>query len=183
MRKILFVALISMFSSFALASNDYGISAQETYERVQNQSKEQPVLFIDVRDPVEIMFVGSTDVVDTNIPFLLVDRTQWDEDRGIFRLYPNKDFADQVKAELKKRNLPESTQIITMCRSGSERGKPSAEVLRKAGLENSYYVVNGFQGDAIKEGDQAGFRLKNGWQNSNLPWSRMGSEKVYKNFN
>ena len=46
-----------------------------------------------------------------------------------------------------------------MCRSGSERGKPSADFLREAGL-NAYYVVNGFQGSAIKEGEHAGFVLK-----------------------
>lgn len=62
------------------------------------------------------------------------------------------------------------TEIITMCRSGSERGKPSADFLRENGFPNARYVVNGFQGSSVKEGEHTGMRTQNGWQNSNLPW-------------
>ncbi|GEM_PF-5831933 len=82
---------------------------------------------------------------------------------------------------LKKRGLDENAEIITMCRSGSECGKPSADYLRDNGFPNARYVIDGFQGPAIKEGPQAGFRLLSGWQNSNLPWSpRMNAEKMYR---
>ena len=67
-----------------------------------------------------------------------------------------------------------------MCRSGSERGEPSAKLLQEAGLSNARFVEHGFQGDAIKQGEQKGFRLKNGWQNSGLPWSKMSPEKIFK---
>jgi hypothetical protein len=68
-----------------------------------------------------------------------------------------------------------------MCRSGSERGEPSARYLRENGFPNARFVINGFQGDTIKEGEHAGFRLKNGWQNSGLPWSmRMDADKIYR---
>ena len=53
--------------------------------------------------------------------------------------------------------------------------------LRANGFPNARFVVNGFQGSAIKEGPQAGFRTQNGWQNSGLPWSpKMNPEKMYR---
>lgn len=164
---------------FSVQAVELAISAEDAYAKTQQT--EQPVLLVDVRDPVEIMFVGFTDAVDTNIPFMLVDRTQWNAERNIYPISRNPDFVEQIKAELAKRGLDENTEVITMCRSGSERGEPSAKVLREAGLVNARYVVNGFQGDALSEGPQAGMRLKNGWQNSDLPWGRsLNGDKMYR---
>lgn len=167
-----------LFSTPAVLAETIGLSAQQVYE-LKTQGQEA-ILFVDVRDPVETMFVGSTDVVDANIPFMLVDRYQMDEEKGVFRMYKNPHFVNEIKHALRERGLAEDTMVVTMCRSGSERGEPSADVLREAGL-NAYFVVNGFQGSAIKEGEQAGFRLQNGWQNSGLPWSpKMNAEKAYR---
>lgn len=181
MRKLFFGLALSLSMAFVastMAAEDIGLSVQQTYE-LKTQG-EQPMLFVDVRDPVEIMFIGATDVVDTNIPFMIVDRYTINEDKGVFRMYKNPHFVNEIKKALRDRGLAEDTMIVTMCRSGSERGKPSADLLREAGL-NAYYVVNGFQGSAIKEGDQAGFRLQNGWQNSGLPWSpKMNADKAYR---
>jgi rhodanese-related sulfurtransferase len=123
---------------------ELGISARETHEKVQGGAP--GVLFVDVRDPVEIMFIGFTDSAHANIPYLMVDRAQWDDKRGVFRLYQNPDFVAQIKAELARRGLGADAEIITMCRSGSERGEPSARFLRDNGFPNARYVVNGFQG-------------------------------------
>ncbi|MFU2487579.1 sulfurtransferase [Thauera sp. WH-1] len=178
MKRLLIAAAIG-FASLAAHAADIGISAKETYAKIQQA--EQNVLFLDVRDPVEIMFVGSTDAAHANVPFMLVDRTQWNAERGVFRLYRNPDFINQVKLELARRGLSADAEIITLCRSGSERGKPSADFLRENGFPNARYVIHGFQGDAIKEGPQAGFRLQNGWQNSGLPWSpKMNPEKIHR---
>src|SRR5690554_2787830 len=164
---------------FSVQAVELAISAEDAYAKTQQT--EQPVLLVDVRDPVEIMFVGFTDAVDVNIPFLLVDRTQWDAERNIFPIKRNANFVSEIKAELAKRGWDEKTEVITMCRSGSERGEPSAKVLREAGLVNARYVVNGFQGSSQKEGTHAGKRLKNGWQNSGLPWSsKMNADKIYR---
>ena len=48
------------------------LDAREAYEMKTERGDE--VLFVDVRDPIEIMFTGFTDVVDVNVPFLLADR-------------------------------------------------------------------------------------------------------------
>jgi len=178
MKQLLLVASLGLFAPFAQAV-ELPISATDAYARVSQD--QTPVLFVDVRDPVEIMFVGFTDEVDVNVPYLLADRTRWNPEKGAFLMERNPDFLAQVEAELKKRGLDKNTEIITLCRSGSERGAPSAELLRENGFPNARYVVNGFQGEVIKEGPQAGWRQQNGWQNSNLPWSpKMNPDKVYR---
>ncbi|MGQ5487624.1 rhodanese-like domain-containing protein [Thauera sp. ZXT1-4] len=178
MKRLLIAAAIG-FTSFAAQAADIAISNKDAYAKIQNDEKN--VLFIDVRDPVEIMFVGSTDAVHANVPYMLVDRTQWNAEKNIFRLYRNPDFINQVKLQLAKRGLSSDAEIITMCRSGSERGEPSAAFLRENGFPNARYVVDGFQGSALKDGTQAGLRIKNGWQNSGLPWSaKMNPEKIYR---
>ena len=178
MKRLLIAAAIG-FTSFAAQAADIAISNKDAYAKIQNDEKN--VLFIDVRDPVEIMFVGFSDAVHANVPFMMVDRTQWNAEKGVFRLYRNPDFIDQVKLQLARRGLSADAEIITMCRSGSERGEPSAAFLRENGFPNARYVVNGFQGGALKEGPQAGFRLQNGWQNSGLPWSAtMNADKIHR---
>lgn len=178
MRRFLLASVLSLCASGASA-DELGATAQEVFDRVQqNESK---LLFVDVRDPVEIMFVGFTDAVHVNVPYLLVDRSSWDAQRGAYKVSQNPNFLVDIRAELEERGLDENTEIITMCRSGSERGKPSADFLRANGFPNARYVIDGFQGSAIKEGPQTGFRLQNGWQNSGLPWSpKMNAEKMYR---
>lgn len=149
--------------------DSFGLTAQETHELVQ--SGETPLLFIDVRDPVEIQFTGFTDLVDVNIPFLLADRGRLNADGTGLLMERNPQFARDVARALEAKGLERDALIITMCRSGSNRGKPSAAFLREQGFANAKYVIHGFQGDVIREGEQEGFRLKNGWQNSGLPWS------------
>lgn len=178
MKRLLIAASLALFALSANAA-DIGISAQDAYAKVRQPDAK--VLFVDVRDPVEIMFVGFADMVHINVPYLLVDRHAWDDKRGVYKLTRNPDFAAQIKAELEKRGLGNDAEIITMCRSGSERGEPSAALLRENGFPNARYVINGFQGAALKDGPHAGFRLQNGWQNSGLPWSmKMNADKMYR---
>ena len=178
MKRLLLLAILG-WSALTAHALDLGISAADTMAKVQQADSK--VLFVDVRDPVEVMFVGFTDAVHVNVPFLMVDRTSWDDKRGVYKLYQNPDCAPQIKAALEKRGLTTDAEVITMCRSGSERGEPSATYLRANGFPNARFVVNGFQGAALKEGPQAGFRLQNGWQNSGLPWSmKMNPAKMYR---
>lgn len=182
MKRLLLAAILACSVCAVQAAeptDGHGISAADTYAKVQRGDPD--VLFVDVRDPVEIMFVGFTDAVHVNVPFMLVDRTQWDAERGVFRLYQNPQFAEQVRLELARRGMSPDAEVITMCRSGSERGKPSADFLRANGVPNARYVIDGFQGSAIKEGERAGFRTLNGWQNSGLPWgAKPNGDKIYR---
>lgn len=134
------------------------------------QERGDEILFIDVRDPVEIQFVGFTDLVDRVIPFRIAQREEWNDEAGMLLMKPNDRFSGLVQAALEAKGLDRDATIITMCRTGSSRGEPSAAYLREAGFPNSHFVINGFQGEKLEEGPHAGWRLKNGWQNSNLPW-------------
>ncbi len=179
MKRKLVTLFLVLFLISSAAAEDVSISPTEAFEAASDP--EQQVLFVDVRDPIEIMFIGWTDVVDINIPFLLVQRDAWNDDRGGFPMPRNPDFAEQIGAALESRGLGRDATIITMCRSGSARGGASAEALREAGFPNAFYVRNGFQGGRLSDGDQAGMRLKNGWQNEGLPWQpRFNPDKIYR---
>ncbi|WP_439535801.1 rhodanese-like domain-containing protein [Methyloversatilis sp.] len=177
--KRLFLAAALSLATLTASAVDMAISAADAHAAVQKADSK--VLLVDVRDPVEIMFVGFTDAAHVNIPYLIVDRTKWNAEKNVFKTFQNPDFAAQIKAELDKRGLGADAEVITMCRSGSERGEPSATFLRANGFPNARYVEHGFQGAPIKDGPQKGFRLQNGWQNSGLPWSmKMNPDKMYR---
>ncbi|MCW2313215.1 rhodanese-like domain-containing protein [Rhodoferax antarcticus] len=178
MKRVLLAMALGL-SALGAQAVEMGANAQDVYAEVQKADSK--VLFVDVRDPLEIMFVGFTDAVHVNIPFLMVDKNAWEDKRGVFKLNQNPDFVAQIKSALEKRGLATDAVVITMCRSGSERGEPSAAFLRANGFPNARYVIHGFQGAALKDGPQAGFRLQNGWQNSGLPWSaKMNPAKMYR---
>lgn len=159
---------------------DWGLylDAREAYDMKTARGDE--VLFVDVRDPVEIMFTGFTDVVDVNIPFMLVDRTRWHSSKPVYALDKNPDFESRIAAALESRGLSKAAPVILMCRSGGTRGAPSAQALAGKGYEKVYVVVDGFEGGKVAEGERKGWRLKNGWKNAGLPWSyKLNREKMY----
>jgi rhodanese-related sulfurtransferase len=154
------------------------LTSKEAYE--MKQAMGDKVLFVDVREPIEIMFTGFTDVVDVNVPYMLVNPARWNPKKPVFAMEPNPDFADGVMAALTERGLDTSTPVILMCRSGGTRGAPSAKALSGLGLEKVYVVVDGFEGGAVKDHPNGPWRLKDGWKNSGLPWGySLNPDKVY----
>lgn len=180
MRLLLATLLITFGLSFhASAEEALALTAQETYDLVQKQGDQ--LLFVDVRDPIEIMFIGFTDAVDKNIPFKLADRSTFLAKKGRFAMGNNPDFATNVEQALKDKGLGKDALVVTMCRSGSSRGKPSAEYLMAHGFSNVKYIDHGFQGSGAKKGKKPGMRIVNGWQNDGLPWSmKLNPEKIYQ---
>jgi rhodanese-related sulfurtransferase len=151
------------------------LDAREAYAMKTAQGDK--VLFVDVRDPIEIMFTGFTDVVDINVPFLLANRNRWHDKKPVFAMEPNPRFESDIAAALAKRGLDKNTPIILMCRSG-DRGAPSAKALH--GYKRVYVVVDGFEGDTLKDGERKNWRLVNGWKNAGLPWSyALNKDKLY----
>jgi len=174
-----FFSLLALFATGVSAETSWALSPDAVHERVQQER--DSLLFIDVRDPVEIMFVGFTDSVDINIPFRLVDTSGLNPDETGFAMPLNPRFAREVRRALKAKGLSPESTIITMCRTGGARGRPSAAYLRENGFPNAWYVENGFQGEPVSGGKHDGHRIQNGWQNSGLPW-RLGfdPEKIYR---
>ena len=154
------------------------VDSKEAYEMKQKMGDK--VLFIDVRDPIEIMFTGFTDTVDINIPFKTANKNAWHNKKPVFSMEKNSDFEKSIESTLKAKGLTKDTPIILMCRSGGTRGAPSAMELWGKGYTKVYVVTDGFEGGKIKDGDQKNWRLVNGWKNAGLPWSyKLNKEKIY----
>ena len=133
MKLILTALLVTLAIGFnAQAEDALSLTPQETYDLVQEQGDR--LLFVDVRDPIEIMFIGFTDMVDKNIPFKLADRSDFLSDKGRFAMNTNRDFASQIEEALREKGLTRDDLVITMCRSGSSRGKR---------------IVNGWQNEGL----------------------------------
>lgn len=155
------------------------LTAKEAYD--MNQSLGDKALFVDVREPIEMMFAGFTDVVDVNVPYLMVDASKWNPKKPTkFAMEMNPDYVAGVMEALEKRGLDKSAPIILMCRSGGERGAPSAKALEGQGLEKVYVVIDGFEGATDKTNPNGPWRLVDGWKNAGLPWSYdLNPDKVY----
>jgi len=153
------------------------LTALEAY-RMKTELADK-ALFVDVRTRAELEFVGVPDTIDVNIPYVFNRFDQWNEKKHRFKKYPNSNFTVAIEDRLAKAGLDKNSTIIVMCRSGY-RSAMAAELLHKHNYNNVYSVIDGFEGDKIKSGPDAGKRNKNGWKNSNLPWSyKLEKEKMY----
>ena len=132
-------------------------------------SKNGKVLFIDVRTPAELMYVGNTPLMDANIPLKVGPTANFDDKKKALALEPNPKFVEQVTARLTAKSLSKTDPVVVMCRSG-DRSAQAADKLAEAGFTQVYSVVDGFEGDLAKEGPNAGRRAVNGWKNKNQPW-------------
>jgi len=144
------------------------VTAAEAYDMIQ---QDEDALLIDVRDPIEIKFTGFAEPTDIHVPWVLADRTQFDAEAQTWPISRNADFEAQIRSALEEHDAQEDTPIIVMCRSGATRSAPAADVITEMGFSQVYSVSDGFEGGKLAEGDSAGVRARNGWRNSDLPWS------------
>ena len=160
--------------------SSWGLYVDSKEVAAMKQKLGNKMLLVDVRDPVEIMFTGFSDVVDINIPFKTADRTTWHKKKPVFNMKTNTNFEQDLAAALKARGLTKDAPIAIMCRSGGTRGAPATKLLENKGYKNVYVVTDGFEGGTVKEGEKKNWRLKDGWKNSGLPWSyKLNKEKMY----
>lgn len=155
------------------------LSSQEAAKFMdQNASK---ALFLDVRTPAEVTFLGMPVQADANVPYMREpDFPVWDGAKGSFKLEPNPDFITEVRRRLAAKRLGPNDAIVLICRSG-DRSAAAANLLAEAGFKNVYSVVDGFEGDLATSGPKAGQRAVNGWKNAGLPWSyKLDKAKMYK---
>lgn len=129
------------------------------------QSDPEHVRVLDVRTPEEYMFVGHGEMA-VNIP-LSLQTYDWDAEKEHFAMKPNPDFLAQVQAWAQP-----GDKILVMCRSGGRSAK-AVDKLAEAGFTNVYSIVDGMEGDAVKDPDSAdkGKRTVNGWKNAGNPWT------------
>ena len=168
---------VTKLSKKKLTPQGLYLTAKQAYDVKVEDPKGS--LFIDVRTRAEIEFVGMTDVVDANIPYMTHDIDTWDEKKKRFNSEPNSNFSIAMDDLIKKKGFSKADKIIVMCRSGSRSSK-AANLLSQLGYSNVYSVVDGFEGDKAKSGPNKGHRVVNGWKNANLPWSyKLTVAKMY----
>ena len=137
------------------------------------------VYLVDVRTQSEVEFLGMPVAADINIPYMFNDVDEWDAEKYRYKKVPNSNFSVTLAEKLEEAGLNKEATILLMCRSGTRSSK-AASLLNKLGYTQAYTVVDGFEGDKVKEGEHKGQRLVNGWKNANLPWTyKLAEEKVY----
>jgi rhodanese-related sulfurtransferase len=107
---------------------------------------------VDVRSAEELKFVGHV-AAATNVPWA----------SGI-SLNRNPRF---VK-ELEKKTEGKSSVILLLCRSG-KRSALAAEAATKAGFEQVFNVLEGFEGELNPQQQRGSL---GGWRHWNLPWQQ-----------
>ncbi len=139
------------------------LTASEAYEKWKADPAHVKIL--DVRTPEEYVFVGHAGPA-WNVPLLLQTYT-WDAGGRNLAMTPNPDFLQRVQALF----APSDT-LLVMCRSGG-RSARAVDRLAEAGFARVYSIVDGMEGDPIDDpaSPRAGQRVKNGWKNSDLPWT------------
>ncbi|MBF0199757.1 MAG: sulfurtransferase [Desulfamplus sp.] len=123
------------------------------------------IKIIDCRTEAEYTFVGHPEMA-YNIPSK-VWTGEWNAAMRNYELRSNPDFGKQVKKRFDKNDT-----IMIMCRSG-HRSAASVNLLAKEGFTNVYNIIDGFEGDKVRDRESYynGKRLKNGWKNSGAPWT------------
>lgn len=139
------------------------VTSEEAYEAWKGDPDKIKIL--DVRTVAEYVFVGHAEMA-SNVPLMFATR-KWDPAADRYAMEPNHRFMEQVQQVVK----PDDIVLIT-CRSG-QRSAMAANLLTDAGYERAYSIVDGFEGDKVKDPDSAfaGQRKKNGWRNAGLPWT------------
>ena len=138
------------------------VTAREAYEMWK--ADPERIKILDVRTPEEYLFVGHAEKA-RNIPLAFV-KHQWNAEKNQPAMAPNSDFVSRVKSVFS----PTDTLVVT-CRSGG-RSAMAVNALAKSGFENVYNIIDGMEGDTVKDPESVhdGKRMKNGWKNS-APWT------------
>ena len=178
---VIAAAAFAMLSTAAVAGDDWStldkskqtklglyMTAEQAYKYVmENMDK---TLFIDARTPSELNYLGAATVMDAHVPLVFMDSSAWEDKKHRYKRRENKNFVADVDARLARKGLTKDDTVILMCRSGKRSAK-AADMLAAAGYSRVYSVVDGYEGDKAKEGENKGKRTVNGWKNSNLPWT------------
>lgn len=144
------------------------MTSQQAYDHMMKDMDN--TLFLDVRTPAELNYLGVTSVMDANVPTHMMDGSAWDDKKSRYRRKPNDTFVADVDARMKAKGLKKSDMVILICRSGKRSAK-AVDMLAKDGYTKVFSVVDGYEGDKLKEGDNKGRRIKDGWKNAGLPWT------------
>jgi len=171
---------LALFQGTATADDGSGLSAdkqtklglymtaKQAYDYMMDDKNK--ALFLDIRTPGELNYLGAASVMDFHVPMYYMDRSQWDDKKHRYVRAKNENFIADIADRLQRKGLAKDDTVILMCRSGKRSAK-AVDMLADAGYTKVYTVVDGYEGDKAKEGADKGKRVVNGWKNSGLPWT------------
>jgi rhodanese-related sulfurtransferase len=138
------------------------------------------VMMIDIRSRAEAQYVGMAHAVDFLVPMLdFPEFWEWSDQRNEYIQQSNPNFVQDVEQRLAQMGLTKNDPVVVICRSGV-RSNAAAGLLFEMGFKQAYTVIDGFEGDAARDGEQRGQRVVNGWKNAKLPWSyKLEKNKMY----
>lgn len=120
-------------------------------------SEDPAAVLVDVRTESEWRFVGVPDLSTLQRPALFIE---WVRADGSL----NNDFVEELKSAGLK---PGAGPVVFLCRSGN-RSIGAARAATAIGIEPSYNILDGFEGNL----DQDGHRGSTGWKAIGLPWKQ-----------
>jgi len=129
--------------------------AMTPMEAYQVLTADNKALLVDVRTKAELELVG-------RIPQAL--NVEWAFYPG---MVANENFAQELKAELDKRQVDKDAVLIFLCRTGG-RSNNAATVAASLGYTQAYNTLEGFEGEANADKQRT---LINGWKHAGLPWT------------
>jgi len=178
--SVITVVMVGAFSGFAAAEDWSSLSKKKQTKLGLYMTAEQAykytdanmdkTLFVDIRTPSELNYLGAATVMDAHVPAVFMDSSAWNDKKHRYKRSTNKNFVTDITAALKSKGLDKNDTVILMCRSG-KRSAAAVNKLADNGFTKVYTVVDGYEGDKVKKGDHKGKRMKNGWKNSGLPWT------------
>ena len=140
------------------------LKPQEAYRCLQQHTDSK--LFVDVRTRAEVNMLGTSSMIDANIPFLqLSDGLQWDPATDDLKMTLNFEFIPMIREALAAKQLDKSSWIILIGRDG-ERSLQAAKVLTAAGFSQVAHVLGGYEGELLHKYP---VQRANGWRQANLP--------------
>jgi len=129
------------------------LSVQDAWKLLES---DQNATLIDVRTNAEWAYVGLPDLSQFGKRVYPISWVLFPD------MVPNVNFVN----ELENCQAPKNAPMIFLCRSGV-RSIAAAEAATRAGYENSYNVLEGFEGNT----DPSGHRCTTGgWKVAKLPW-------------
>ncbi len=127
-------------------------------------TKDPDILFVDVRDPVEVVLNGHPSLIDAVVP-VRAQSTVFDEQILEWELKDNPNFFLSMEKTLVAFGKSRNDMIIITCGSGW-RSAVAARKLHDAGYTDVWHITDGYDGE-----EKRGFNSENAWKLAGLPWS------------
>ena len=138
------------------------LTSRQAYQPL---TKDENIIFIDVRDTVEVATSGHPANIDAIIP-LKIRTLEFDEVLKEVKLKENPTFLKEVDEFFRIEGFSKFAMVIVSCGSGI-RSAIAANKLTADGYTDVWHIPDGYEGD-----DKPGLNTQHAWKNAGLPWSK-----------